>query len=81
VSNLVDVVGEVQSTISSMDTGSVVETQHIMDGVNESINILESMINGDIWKYKTQFGLPDIDKAFGGFNNTDLIVIGGRPGM
>lgn len=81
VSNLVDVVGEVQSTISSMDTGSVVETQHIMDGVNESINILESMINGDIWKYKTQFGLPDIDKTFGGFNNTDLIVVGGRPGM
>ncbi|MEX5486754.1 conserved phage C-terminal domain-containing protein [Proteus mirabilis] len=76
VSNLVDVVGEVQSSISSMDTGSVVETQHIMDGVNESINILESMINGDIWKYKTQFGLPDIDKAFGGFNNTDLIVVG-----
>ncbi|HEI8419529.1 replicative DNA helicase [Morganella morganii] len=81
VNNLTDVVGEVQSSISSMDTGSVVETQHIMDGVTESINILESMLNGDLWKHKTQFGLQDIDSSFGGFNNTDFIVVGGRPGM
>ncbi|MER5058321.1 replicative DNA helicase [Providencia stuartii] len=81
VNHVHDIAGQIQEEISNVSNNQVTETQHIMSGVEESLSIIESMVNGDIWKYKTQFGLPDIDKAFGGFNNTDLIVVGGRPGM
>ncbi|ELX8377563.1 replicative DNA helicase [Providencia stuartii] len=81
VNHVHDIAGKIQEEISNVSNNQVTETQHIMSGVEESLSIIESMISGDIWKYKTEFGLPDIDQAFGGFNNTDFIVIGGRPGM
>ncbi|WP_340611126.1 replicative DNA helicase [Xenorhabdus bharatensis] len=76
-----DIAGDIENQISNLGTTNEGGTAHIMAGVEESIEIIESMINGDIWKHKTVLGMPDIDKAFGGFNNTDFIVIGGRPGM
>ncbi|CDG19969.1 Replicative DNA helicase [Xenorhabdus poinarii G6] len=76
-----DIVGDIENQISSLGSANDGGTSHIMEGVEESIEIIESMINGDIWKHKTEFGMPDIDRAFGGFNNTDFIVVGGRPGM
>ncbi|MDE1492934.1 replicative DNA helicase [Xenorhabdus bovienii] len=75
-----DIAGDIESQISNLGSANDGGTAHIMAGVEESIEIIESMINGDIWKYKTVLGMPDIDKAFGGFNNTDFIVVGGRPG-
>ncbi|MDC9598919.1 replicative DNA helicase [Xenorhabdus anantnagensis] len=76
-----DIVGDIENQISNIGSANDGGTAHIMEGVEESIEIIESMINGDIWKHKTEFGMPDIDRAFGGFNNTDFIVVGGRPGM
>ncbi|MDE9590394.1 DnaB-like helicase C-terminal domain-containing protein, partial [Xenorhabdus bovienii] len=76
-----DIVGDIENQISNIGSSNDGGTSHIMEGVEESIEIIESMINGDIWKHKTEFGMPDIDRAFGGFNNTDFIVVGGRPGM
>lgn len=81
VTHVHDIAGQIQEEISNVSNDQATETQHIMTGVEESLEIIESMINGDIWKYKTEFGMENIDKAFWGFNNTDLIVIGGRPGM
>ncbi|WP_426576311.1 replicative DNA helicase [Xenorhabdus stockiae] len=75
-----DIAGDIENQISNLGSANEGGTAHIMAGVEESIEIIESMINGDIWKHKTVLGMPDIDKAFGGFNNTDFIVIGGRPG-
>ncbi|WP_053014193.1 MULTISPECIES: DnaB-like helicase C-terminal domain-containing protein [Xenorhabdus] len=76
-----DIAGDIENQISNINSVNDGGTAHIMVGVEESIEILESMINGEIWKHKTELGMPDIDKAFGGFNNTDFIVVGGRPGM
>ncbi|WP_340618257.1 replicative DNA helicase [Xenorhabdus entomophaga] len=81
VSSVQDIAGDIENQISNLGSANDGGTTHIMEGIEESIEIIESMINGDIWKHKTEFGMPDIDKAFGGFNNTDFIVVGGRPGM
>ncbi|WP_255602415.1 replicative DNA helicase [Pantoea sp. DY-15] len=78
---LVDIIGSIQSEIGAIETQQDDGTRHIMDGINISINEIESIINGDIWKHRTQLGMKTIDEAFGGFNNTDFIVVGGRPGM
>ncbi|AOM40522.1 replicative DNA helicase [Xenorhabdus hominickii] len=80
ISAVQDIAGDIENQISNLGSANDGGTAHIMAGVEESIEIIESMINGDIWKYKTVLGMPDIDKAFGGFNNTDFIVVGGRPG-
>jgi len=81
VSPLVDIIGGIQSEIGQIETQKESGTRHIMDGINISIDEIESIINGDIWKHRTQLGMETIDDAFGGFNNTDFIVVGGRPGM
>lgn len=78
---LTDIIGGIQSDIGAIETQQEAGTRHIMDGINISINEIESIINGDIWKHRTQLGMETIDSAFGGFNNTDFIVVGGRPGM
>ncbi|MEB5707401.1 replicative DNA helicase [Pantoea anthophila] len=78
---LADIIGGIQSDIGAIETQQESGTRHIMDGINISINEIESIINGDIWKHRTQLGMQTIDEAFGGFNNTDFIVVGGRPGM
>ncbi|WP_182056537.1 replicative DNA helicase [Pantoea sp. ME81] len=78
---LVDIIGGIQSEIGAIETQQESGTRHIMDGINISISEIESIINGDIWKHRTQLGMKTIDEAFGGFNNTDFIVVGGRPGM
>jgi len=76
---LTDIIGGIQSDIGAIETQQEAGTRHIMDGINISINEIESIINGDIWKHRTQLGMETIDSAFGGFNNTDFIVVGGRP--
>lgn len=78
---LTDIIGGIQSDIGAIETQQEAGTRHIMDGIKISINEIESIINGDIWKHRTQLGMETIDSAFGGFNNTDFIVVGGRPGM
>lgn len=78
---LTDIIGGIQSDIGAIETQQEAGTRHIMDGINISINEIESIINGDIWKHRTQLGMETIDSAFGGFNKTDFIVVGGRPGM
>lgn len=81
VTPLTDIIGGIQSDVGAIETQQDVGTRHIMDGIDISINEIESIINGDIWKHRTQLGMETIDNAFGGFNNTDFIVVGGRPGM
>ncbi|MBC8946928.1 replicative DNA helicase [Xenorhabdus indica] len=81
ISAVQDIAGDIENQISNIGSANDGGTAHIMEGVEESIEIIESMINGEIWKHKTLLGMPDIDRTFGGFNNTDFIVIGGRPGM
>ncbi|CBX44562.1 Replicative DNA helicase [Erwinia phage phiEt88] len=81
VTPLIDIIGGIQSDVGAIETQQDVGTRHIMDGIDISINEIESIINGDIWKHRTQLGMETIDNAFGGFNNTDFIVVGGRPGM
>lgn len=75
-----DIIGGIQSSIGEIELFSDAGTRHILDGIEIAIDEVESIINGDIWKHRTQLGMTDIDKAFGGFNNTDFIVVGGRPG-
>lgn len=75
-----DIIGSIQSSIGEVELFSDAGTRHILDGIEIAIDEVESIINGDIWKHRTQLGMTDIDKAFGGFNNTDFIVVGGRPG-
>lgn len=75
-----DIIGGIQSSIGEVELFSDAGTRHILDGIEIAIDEVESIINGDIWKHRTQLGMTDIDKAFGGFNNTDFIVVGGRPG-
>ncbi len=77
---LTDVIGNIQTEIGNIESSQETGTQHIMVGVNLSLAAIDAQMSGEVWKYKTMLGLPDIDSAFGGFNNTDLIVIGGRPG-
>lgn len=40
---------------------------------------IEAMIRGEITGLKT--GFPDIDQHTGGFQKTDFVILGGRPGM
>ncbi|HDL7113832.1 TPA: replicative DNA helicase [Yersinia enterocolitica] len=80
IQSLTDLIGSIQSDIGSIEASQETGTRHIMDGVNLSLAAIDAQLNGEIGKYRTLLGLPDIDKAFGGFNNTDLIIIGGRPG-
>ncbi|EHK8991112.1 replicative DNA helicase [Escherichia coli] len=76
-----DLIASIQQSVESIDTGTDAGTQHITVGIDKALAEIDAILSGDIWKYRTQLGLPDIDKAFGGFNNTDFIVVGGRPGM
>ncbi|CAI1768128.1 Replicative DNA helicase [Serratia fonticola] len=80
IEQLTDVIGTIQTEIDSIETAQDSGTRHIMDGIEISLDTVQAMLNGDIWKYRTLLGMKDIDKAFGGFNNTDFIVVGGRPG-
>jgi len=78
---LADIIGSIQADVGAIETHQEAGTRHIMDGIDISINEIEAIISGDIWKHRTKLGMETIDNAFGGFNNTDFIVVGGRPGM
>ncbi len=77
---LTDIIGTIQSNIGNIEASQETGTRHIMDGIEISLAAIEAQLSGDMGKYRTLLGLPDIDSAFGGFNNTDLIIVGGRPG-
>lgn len=76
-----DLIGGIQSDIGCIESHTETGTRHIMDGIDITLDTIEAMMNGNIWKHRTMLGMDDIDNAFGGFNNTDFIVVGGRPGM
>ena len=78
---LADIISSIQADVGAIETHQEAGTRHIMDGIDISINEIEAIISGDIWKHRTKLGMETIDNAFGGFNNTDFIVVGGRPGM
>lgn len=79
--SLPDIIGAIQSAVSNIETTSETGTRHILDGIEIAIDNVEATLKGEAWKHKTELGMEDIDRAFGGFNNTDFIVVGGRPGM
>lgn len=76
-----EIIGSIQASIGEAEAFTDAGTRHILDGIEIAIDEVDAIISGDIWKHRTELGLTDIDKAFGGFNNTDFIVVGGRPGM
>ncbi|WP_063859910.1 replicative DNA helicase, partial [Enterobacter hormaechei] len=78
---IADIIGNIQADISGIEHSADYGTEHITTGIDMSLETIQAIINGDIWKYKTELGMSTIDSAFGGFNNTDFIVVGGRPGM
>lgn len=78
---ITDIIGNIQADISGIEHNADYGTEHITTGIDMSLDTIQAIINGDIWKYKTELGMSTIDSAFGGFNNTDFIVVGGRPGM
>lgn len=79
--SLSDVIGAIQADVSGIECQDESGTEHITTGIDMSLETIQSIISGDIWKHKTELGMATIDSAFGGFNNTDFIVVGGRPGM
>ena len=81
VESVADLIGGIQNSVGSIEYSSDSGTKQIMTGIEITLDTIDSILKGDIWKHKTELGLPDIDRAFGGFNNTDFIVVGGRPGM
>ncbi len=78
---IAEVIGNIQADISGIEHSADYGTEHITTGIDMSLATIQAIINGEIWKYKTELGMSSIDNAFGGFNNTDFIVVGGRPGM
>lgn len=78
---IADIIGNIQADISGIEHSADYGTEHITTGIDMSLDTIQSIISGDIWKHKTELGMATIDSAFGGFNNTDFIVVGGRPGM
>ncbi|MEN4408885.1 DnaB-like helicase C-terminal domain-containing protein, partial [Enterobacter hormaechei subsp. xiangfangensis] len=78
---IADIIGNIQADISGIEHNTDYGTEHITTGIDMSLETIQSIISGDIWKHKTELGMATIDSAFGGFNNTDFIVVGGRPGM
>ncbi|EIW5646180.1 replicative DNA helicase [Klebsiella pneumoniae] len=78
---IADIIGNIQADISGIEHSADYGTEHITTGIDMSLEAIQSIISGDIWKHKTELGMATIDSAFGGFNNTDFIVVGGRPGM
>ncbi|WP_242637266.1 replicative DNA helicase [Leclercia pneumoniae] len=78
---IADIIGNIQADISGIEHSADYGTEHITTGIDMSLETIQSIISGDIWKHKTELGMATIDSAFGGFNNTDFIVVGGRPGM
>lgn len=78
---IADIIGNIQADISGIEHNTDYGTEHITTGIDMSLETIQSIISGDIWKHKTELGMATIDNAFGGFNNTDFIVVGGRPGM
>lgn len=79
--SLSDIIGAIQADVSGIECQDESGTEHITTGIDMSLDTIQSIISGDIWKHKTELGMATIDNAFGGFNNTDFIVVGGRPGM
>lgn len=79
--SLAEVIGSIQGSVSTIDLQQSAGTEHITVGIERSLETIQAILDGNIWKYKTQLGMESIDRAFGGFNNTDFIVVGGRPGM
>ncbi|QLX25137.1 replicative DNA helicase [Citrobacter freundii] len=78
---ITDIIGNIQTDISGIEHNADYGTEHITTGIDMSLDTIQAIISGDIWKHKTELGMSTIDSAFGGFNNTDFIVVGGRPGM
>lgn len=79
--SLQEIIGSIQSSIGAVEASTDSGTRHILEGIEIAIDNVESTLKGESWKHKTMLGMDDIDRAFGGFNNTDFIVVGGRPGM
>lgn len=72
-----DIINSLESDVLSLSvTGKKQEPVHVTSGVKDAINNIERYIKGDLVGIKS--GFYRLDKITGGWQNSDLIILGGR---
>jgi replicative DNA helicase len=60
---IADIIGNIQADISGIEHSADYGTEHITTGIDMSLETIQSIISGDIWKHKTELGMATIDSA------------------
>lgn len=60
---------------------NIEQKEHISKTVNTVVKEVQGKCDGNISQYGIKSGLVDLDNYTGGWQDTDLVIIAGRPGM